>query len=463
MPPTPEEIWARCLLAIEQRVPSQTFETWFRPTQCSHLDDDSIVISVPSSFFAEWLEEHYLHLIRSAVAESTGRSANVSFSVVEENLAQSGSPKRTPISPGSPSPTRAPALPPDINSSLNPRYTFDAFVVGNSNQFAHAAAKAVAQAPGTTAFNPLVIYGGVGLGKTHILQAIAHYCLAARNAQRIIYVSTEKFFLDFINSIQNGRSGQFTQIYRSADLLLVDDIQFLVNKETTQEEFFHTFNALHQNGKQIVLTSDCPPGQLRGLEQRLISRFQWGLVTDIQPPDLETRIAILRKKAETDGIDLSRDVTTFIAENITSNIRELEGALIRLLAAASLTGQDLSMDLAKNLLKDTIPATPAPTVTIESIQKQVCAHFQVPMDLLIGETRKKEIVSARQIAMYLSKSLTNSSLKTIGLHFGGRDHSTVIHACQLIKRRINQDSELRDEIEHLSRLCQRHSVRKREG
>lgn len=452
---TPEEIWARCLLAIEKRVPSQTFETWFRPTQCSHFGDDSIVINVPSSFFAEWLEEHYINLIRSAVAEIEGRSPTVSFFVVEEKtLPRRTSPETPSGSVVSASPTRPPTLPPDINSSVNPRFTFDAFVVGNSNQFAHAAAKAVAQAPGMTAFNPLVIYGGVGLGKTHILQAIAHHCLSTRNVQRIIYVSTEKFFLDFINSIQNGRSSHFSQVYRSADLLLVDDIQFLVNKETTQEEFFHTFNALHQNGKQIVLTSDSPPGHLRGLELRLISRFQWGLVTDIQPPDLETRIAILRKKAETDGIDLPRDVTTFVAENITSNIRELEGALIRLLAAASLTGQDLSIDLAKNLLKDSIPSTPAPAVTIESIQKQVCTRYQIPMDLLIGETRKKEIVSARQIAMYLSKSLTNSSLKTIGLHFGGRDHSTVIHACQMITKRIQESPVFRDEIEHLSRVCQ---------
>ncbi|HIE04399.1 MAG TPA: chromosomal replication initiator protein DnaA [Candidatus Latescibacteria bacterium] len=442
----PAQAWALCLDFIKDQVPSQTFETWFRPTKCFRFDQDQVVISVPHTFFAEWLEEHYISLIKRAISQILTSVPEISFQVLRED----------PTHPPTPilrTPDRAEVI--GVSLSLNLRYTFDTFVVGNSNQFAHAAARAVAEAPGATAFNPLVIYGGVGLGKTHILQAIAHYCLSVNNVRRIIYVTSEKFFLDFINAIQHGRSAEFSQMYRGADLLLVDDIQFLVNKETTQEEFFHTFNALHQDGKQIVLTSDCPPSELKGLEERLISRFQWGLVADIQPPDLEMRIAILRKKAERDGIELPEDVTLFIAEHITSNIRDLEGALIRLLAASSLTGRDITLDLAKELLKDTIPAHAPGNITIELIQKKVCSHYQVPFDLLVGETRKKEVATARQVAMYIAKVLTNSSLKTIGLHFGGRDHSTVIHACQTIESRIQRDPLFREEVQNLIKLCRR--------
>ncbi|RKY61871.1 MAG: chromosomal replication initiator protein DnaA [Candidatus Latescibacterota bacterium] len=445
----PAEAWALCLDFIRRQVPSQTFETWFRPTRCFRFDQSGIVIGVPHSFFAEWLEEHHIGLIRKAISKILPSVPEISFQVLQEDLPQPSPLKSSPIRTAE----RAEVI--EVSLNLNPRYTFDTFVVGNSNQFAHAAARAVAEAPGATAFNPLVIYGGVGLGKTHILQAIAHYCVSVNNVRRIIYVTSEKFFLDFINAIQHGRSAEFSQIYRGADLLLVDDIQFLVNKETTQEEFFHTFNALHQNGKQIVLTSDCPPSELKGLEQRLISRFQWGLVADIQPPDLETRIAILKKKAERDGFELPEDVTLFIEEHITTNIRDLEGALIRLLAASSLTGQDITLDLARELLKDTIPTYGPGNITIESIQKKVCSHYQIPFDLLIGETRKKEVATARQVAMYIAKVLTNSSLKTIGLHFGGRDHSTVIHACQTVESRMQGDALFREEVQRLIDLCRR--------
>jgi len=442
------EIWARCLVAIEKNIPKQSFETWLRPTKCSYFDAEKMVIDVPSSFFAEWLDEHFFGLIQSTVIEVTSLSPQISFFVLEED----GSGGPFPLSKPEISPPPSYAFPRESDLSLNPRYTFDTFVVGNSNQLTQAAARAVADAPGTTAFNPLLIYAGVGLGKTHILQAIAHHCLQKGNAQRVLYVSSEKFFLDFIDSIQNSKSSEFSKIYRSADLLLLDDVQFLVNKETTQEEFFHTFNALHQNGKQIVLTSDCPPSELRGLEERLVSRFQWGLVADIQPPDLETRIAILQKKAATDAIELPREVLTFIAENVTSNIRELEGSLIRLLAAASLTNQDITLRFAQNLLKDTIQ-TPSLDITIEAIQTAVCVHYNIPHDLIIGETRKKAVAQARQVAMYLAKTLTKSSLKTIGLHFGGRDHSTVIHACKTVQDKTRYDAKFREELEKLSELC----------
>ena len=448
LPSDSAETWARCLLDIEKKTSRQSFETWLRPTKCSHFEQEQMVIDVPSAFFAEWLEEHFSSLIQTTVLAVTSYAPRISFFVVEEE----GSGGPAPLNePESVTPSFQ-VFPQENDMNLNPRYTFDTFVVGNSNQLANAAARAVADAPGTTAFNPLLIYSGVGLGKTHILQAIAHHCLKKTNALRVVYVSSEKFFLDFIDSIQNNKSSEFSKIYRNADLLLVDDVQFLVNKETTQQEFFHTFNVLHQKGKQIVLTSDCPPSELKGLEERLVSRFQWGLVADIQSPNLETRIAILQKKAITDGIELPREVITFIAENITSNVRELEGTLIRLLASASITNQDITLQFAQNILKDTIQ-TPSPAVTIESIQTAVCAHYNIPHDLIVAETRKKAVVLARQVAMYLAKTHTKSSLKTIGLHFGGRDHSTVIHACKSVQEKTTHDATFREELKKLSELC----------
>jgi chromosomal replication initiator protein len=295
--------------------------------------------------------------------------------------------------------------------------------------------------------------GGLGLGKTHLIQAIGNFARDKNTATRIKYVSSEKFTIDFINSIQNNRTTEFSQLYRNVDLLLVDDIQFFMAKERTQEEFFHTFNALHQKGKQIVLSSDRPPKELKGLEERLVSRFQWGLVAEIQPPDLETRIAILQQKAEFDGIDLPLDIIEFVAINITSNIRELEGALIKLLAFSSLRGVDISLDLAKMVLKDLL-ITKRKDISIEEIQRVVCEYYQIPDDLLRGKTRKKEIALARQIAMYLSKEMTHYSLKSIGLHFGGRDHTTVIHAIRTIEELLksgHQNSKFSETIDALKK------------
>jgi chromosomal replication initiator protein len=331
---------------------------------------------------------------------------------------------------------------------LNPKYVFDAFVVGHSNRFAHAAALAVAEAPGRTNFNPLYIYGGVGLGKTHLAQAIGHLAREAYRGMKVLYVTSEKFTNDFINSLTSNTTQEFVNHYRNVDVLLLDDIQFFAGKESTQEQFFHTFNVLYQNGKQIVLTSDRPPREIKGVEERLVSRFQQGLATDIQPPDLETRIAILNKKTESDGICIPAEVASFIADNVTSNIRELEGSLIRLLAYASLNSKELTVDLAKEVLKDTI-RNGSKQVTMQQIQKRVAASYNLPVDALCSKRKTQEIALARQVAMYLSRSLTNSSLKTIGLHFGGRDHSTVIHACTQVGENIKNDHDFKLKVDEI--------------
>jgi len=417
------EVWKQALSVIQNQVNPQSYRTWFLPIEPLRVEGRKLTVQVPSQFFYEWLEEHYPHVIRQALSQVLGKESVPVYTILQKEdqrtLASSEPPKRmTGQYMGE-------------DTHLNSRYTFDTFVEGKGNQFAKAASLAVSEAPGRTSFNPLVLYGGVGLGKTHLIQGIGNFARDRNTARRIKYVSSEKFTIDFINSIQNNRTNEFSQLYRNVDLLLVDDIQFFMAKERTQEEFFHTFNALHQKGKQIVLSSDRPPKELKGLEERLISRFQWGLVAEIQPPDLETRIAILQQKADMDGIDLPLDIIEFVAVNITSNIRELEGALIKLLAYSSLRGVDISLELAKMVLKD-ILITRRKDISIEEIQRVVCEYYDIPDDLLRGKSRKKEIALARQIAMYLSKEMTHYSLKSIGLHFGGRDHTTVIHAIRTI-------------------------------
>ncbi len=449
---SPPEIWAKCLLSIERKISKQSFHTWFKPTRCDNFDSKSIVIEVPSSFFAEWLEENYFHLIRSTIQDETSLSPEISFSITDESAPEPPSFSQTVTDMRPPS---EPVQAPPFKANLNPKYTFSNFVIGSSNQFAHAATVAVAKAPGTTAFNPLVIYGGAGLGKTHILQAIGNLCITEGNAARVIYISAERFLQDFIEAMKNNNTVEFGKTYRMADILLVDDIQFFVNKERTQQEFFHTFNALHQRGKQIVLTCDSPPSQIKGLEERLKSRFQWGLVAGIGPPDFEMRVAILKKKADSDGIFIPDEIISFIAANVTSNIRELEGSLIRLLAHASLMGKDISLDLAKRILKDS--NEPTIRTNVEMIQKIVCQHFKIPVDLVMGKTRKYEVAMARQIAMYIAKEFTNNTYKTIGLLFGGRDHSTVIHACQIVKEKTENDELLARQVDSIIKHIQRES------
>ena len=426
----PVLVWKQALARIQKQVNPQTYRTWFLPIIPLQLEGRRLTIQVPSQFFYEWLEEHYPHIIRQALCEILGDEAVPNYTILQKKEQQATNTIETP--------RRNNGHYMGEDTHLNSRYTFDTFVEGKGNQFAKAASLAVSEAPGGTSFNPLVLYGGVGLGKTHLIQGIGNFARDKNTATRIKYVSSEKFTIDFINSIQNNRTNEFSQLYRNVDLLLVDDIQFFMAKERTQEEFFHTFNALHQKGKQIVLSSDRPPKELKGLEERLVSRFQWGLVAEIQPPDLETRIAILQQKAEFDGIDLPLDIIEFIAINITSNIRELEGALIKLLAFSSLRGVDISLDLAKMVLKDLL-ITKRKDISIEEIQRVVCEYYQIPDDLLRGKSRKKEIALARQIAMYLSKEMTHYSLKSIGLHFGGRDHTTVIHAIRTIEELLRSD------------------------
>jgi chromosomal replication initiator protein len=338
----------------------------------------------------------------------------------------------------------------EIDSQLNESYTFERFIEGDCNQLARSAAWAIAQEPGGTSFNPYLVYGGVGLGKTHLIQAVGNYVTGHRSDKTVLYVSSERFTTEFVQSIQRNRISEFSMFYRQVDVLIVDDVQFFSGKEKTQEEFFHIFNALHQAGKQIVLSADRPPREIDGIEERLLSRFQWGLSADVQPPGLETRIAILQRKAEDDGIDLDQDVIEFIAHNVKSNIRELEGALIRLLAHATLHQRELDLDLAKEVLRDLVEDEQA-NLTIEEIQRVVCEYMNIDEDRMRGKTRKREVVRARQIAMYFSKKLTQNSLKTIGLHFGGRDHSTVIHANNTVEDQMETDEQFKSTVEEIGR------------
>ena len=471
----PHELWAQCLLSIEQRVRPISFNTWFRPTKARRFDVESLVIEVPSAFFADYVETNYLDKIQRTVLDITELTPTVTFVVAEEEnveLATEEVKVEQPLLPGfqaaipavprrtesvvvAPAPAVSEPQPSMQPAPLNDSYTFDNFVIGEGNRFAHAAALDVAKSPRKTQFNPLVIYGGVGLGKTHLLQAIGHYALAQGTAKQVTYVPSEKFLSDFIEAIGNRTQGEFRRQYRSPDILLVDDIQFLIKGEHTPTEFFHTFNALHQNGKLIAMTCDSPPDQLEGLEERLISRFQWGLVTRIGPPDLETRIAILRQKAETSGILLPEDVAIFLGNFISSSIRELEGALTHLMAYCSINQLDLTVEAARQIVQERAPASDDSQLGIEAIQREICEHFGLSSDLLIGKTRKKEVANARQIAMYLAKQLTKYPLKTIGLHFGNRDHSTVIHAIQTVEKRTANDPGYAREVEALLDSIQR--------
>ncbi|HPG39108.1 MAG TPA: chromosomal replication initiator protein DnaA [bacterium] len=432
------ETWEKILKLIKENVNSNSFSTWFKPIKPFKLEKNSLTIQVPSQFFYEWLEQHYSKVINNAVSQVLGNDCKLVYSVIMDST--------TPAVQLPSMKKPAPAKGTNGHDNLSDRFTFDSFVEGDCNKFAKAASLAVSKSPGKTTFNPLVVYGGVGLGKTHLIQAIGNYCKSNTNTSRVLYVDSERFTMDFINSIQKNKTTEFSSLYRNVDLLIVDDIQFFGNKERTQEEFFHTFNTLHQKGKQIVLSSDKPPKELKGIEERLISRFQWGLVVDIQLPELETRQAILQKKAEENGLDLPMEIYHFIATHVTSNVRELEGALIRLLAYSSLNGQDITLELAKNLLKDVcIPKIKA--ISIEFIQQTTAEYFGFPDDMLRAKTRKKEIVQARQLAMYLCKLMTESSLKTIGLHFGGRDHSTVIHAITSTEESLKSDNKLREHVD----------------
>lgn len=446
------QVWAECLSYMSRRVNKQSFYTWLKPTDVVSGNDGSFKIGVPNKFVADWLTEHYRDLIGDALRSVTNEECRFSLVVRPESLDRQVTIFDTvePSISSQPSTTQFPAKPEErfVSTALMDRYLFDSFIVGDSNEFAYAASLAVAESPGKTKYNPLFIYGGVGLGKTHLAQAIGNHIIEADGSARVIYVTSEKFTNEFIYSITTKSVNDFANHYRSADVLLIDDIQFFTGKESTQEQFFHTFNTLHQNGKQVILTADRPPRDIKGLEERLLSRFSWGLVTDIQPPSLETRIAILQKKSESDGSNVPVDVLTFIADSVTTNIRDLEGCLTRLQAYASLRRKDITVDLAQQVLKDSIPHAKR-KITIEQIQKKVAEFYNINPDMMQAKKKTADVALARQIAMYLCRTLTDSSLKTIGMAFGGRDHSTVIHAHKTITSMMKKDINLKLRIDQL--------------
>jgi chromosomal replication initiator protein len=425
------EVWQQAMPRIERQLAKPSFEAFFKHMRPMTLNQDVFIISVPSLFAKEWLEGRYRRMITETLQEILNRGIDVQFVVADDEPARSAPPRE-------PAATRAGAA---DALAITRRYTFDSFVIGSGNRFAHAASLAVAEAPAKT-YNPLFIYGGVGLGKTHLLQAIGHHVLTHQRLTKVMYVSSEKFTNDLINSIRDDKTVEFRNKYRTADVLLIDDIQFLAGKERTQEEFFHTFNALHESNRQLIISSDRPPREIPTLEDRLRSRFEWGLIADIQPPDYETRIAILRKKAELDAIDLPDEVAHYVAQHISSNIRELEGALSRLRAHAQMSRVPVSVDLAAEVLREILPKARIRPITIPAIQRAVAEFFGIRVEEMKAKRRTKGVAFPRQVAMYLSRELTDASLPRIGEEFGGRDHTTVMHACDRVKSAVIQDTHL---------------------
>jgi len=437
-----ETVWQEALQYIQAKVPRQVYDTWFIPAQLDRIEESTAHIGVPNKFFGDWLHTHYATLLAEAVSTARGGgNLSVNFVIFSKPSV------RTQEAQAALHAARPAGLPKARRGiQLNPKYTFDNFVVGAGNQFAHAACMAVAEQPGKT-YNPLFIYGGVGLGKTHLLNAIGNH-VADRTDLRIAYLTTEQFTNEVINSIRYDKMADLRKRYRHIDMLMIDDIQFLVGKERTQEEFFHTFNALYEGHKQIVLSSDRFPKDMPDIEERLRSRFEWGLIADLQPPDVETRIAILRKKSEDEGVKLPEDVIQFLSNTMKSNIRELEGSLVRLGAYASLTGQVITLEMAKTVLRDLI-GDKKKIVAMDDIQEAVCTQFHVKMTELKSRRRSKTLVHPRQIAMYLCRELTDASYPEIGRQFGGKDHTTIIHACRQVAKAKETDTALHTTIETL--------------
>ncbi|MEB2782596.1 chromosomal replication initiator protein DnaA [Algoriphagus sp. C2-6-M1] len=458
-------VWNECLRVIEQHVNEQSFSTWFKPINPVKLEGTSLTIQVPSQFFYEWLEDNYVQELKIAIKTTLGQSGRLEYAVVVDRGNSSNQPyvvsfpqgnagnkkpqiavepDRTPFEMKS---LNAEAL---TNSNLNPTYTFTTYIEGDCNRLARSAGFAVATKPGITSFNPLMVYGGVGLGKTHLVQAIGNEIKNGPEDKFVLYVSSEKFVNQFMDSIKDGNVKSFTNFYMQVDVLIIDDIQFLAGKDRTQEMFFHIFNHLHQSKKQIIMTSDCPPRDLKGLEERLLSRFKWGLTADLQMPDFETRVAIIRRKMQSEGIIIPDDVVEYLAYTVDTNVRELEGILISLIAHASLNRVEISLELGKTVMKNIIKDIET-EVGVDFIQKTVSEYYGIALDDLKAKTRKKEIVTARQVAMYFCKEFTNHSLKSIGYHFGGRDHSTVIHAVQTVNDIMETDSSFRNAVLELKK------------
>lgn len=469
MEKTSTSVWESCLQIIKDNIPAQSYKTWFEPIKSLRLDGSVLTIQVPSLFFYEWLEEHYVGLLRKTIKKELGDTGRLEYNIVVEqssskpyttNIPSNGNgaevknqsmPVPVSINKDIKNPFVIPGLKKlQVDPQLNQQYTFDSFIEGECNRLARSAGYAVARKPGGTSFNPLMLYGGVGLGKTHLAQAIGNEIRNTLPDKLVIYVSCEKFCQQFVDSLKNNNINDFVNFYQAMDVIIMDDVHNFAGKEKTQDMFFHIFNHLHQSGKQVILTSDKPPKDLAGLEERLLSRFKWGLSADLQTPDLETRIAILKKKMYHDGIDLPSEVVEYVAHNIDNNVRELEGAMISLLAHSTLNKQDIDLNSAKTLLKNFIKNTHK-EISMEYIQKLVCEYFEVPVEMVKSATRKREIVQARQISMYLSKAHTNNSLKSIGSFFGGRDHSTVIYACQTVEDLIDTDKKFKNYVNDIQK------------
>lgn len=441
-PEEKQNSWAQILKAVENKVDPKSFETWFEPTSFIGQEQDCVYIKVPNPYFRDWLSFHYSNLISECSLAIFGKSLEVRY-IHDETPASfmRRSPEHRKSKQAQP-----------INPNLNPNYTFDNFVVGSCNQFAHAAATAVSKNPAKS-YNPLYVYGGAGLGKTHLMNAIGHYAIQQNSRSKILYVTTEKFMNDLVNHLQYGKILEFREKYRSVDLLLMDDIHYLSGRERTKEEFFHTFNHLYDSQKQIVISSDCPPKEIPHLEDRFRSRFEWGLIADLKPPDIETRIAILKKKADLEAVNLPETVALYIADKVQSNIRELEGYLRRVIAFASLKGERIDLDLTKEALKGLLDSS-STIVTVEKIQKLICHKFKIKPSQLKSRNNSPKISFPRQIAMYLAKELTRSSLPDIGKKFGGKHHTTVIHSIRKIERLRAEDPEFNKEINSLMTFVQ---------
>ena len=465
-----QEIWDNCLSIIRDNVTAQNFKTWFKPIKAVKLDNKILTIQVPSQFFYEWLENNYITLIKKAIKRELGKEAKLEYNILLETSSGKkpyvtkipsneqdkikNAPINMPINMEQSS-IRNPFIIPglqkiQINPQLNESYTFDSFVEGECNRLARSAGFAVAQNPGGTAFNPLFIYGNGGLGKTHLANAIGIDVKNNFPEKTVLYVSADKFQTQFVDAIMDNRKNDFVHFYQSIDVLIIDDVQFLCGKEKTQDIFFHIFNHLHQNKKQIILTSDKAPVDIIGMEQRLLSRFKWGLSSDLQSPGLETRLAILKKKIKKDGIDIPYEVIEYIAYSITSNVRELEGALISLLAQSSLNQKEITIDLAKNMLDKFVKNT-VREVSIDYIQKVVCDYFNIPIETMKSKTRKREIVQCRQLAMYFSKQMTKNSLAMIGKYCGNKDHATVLHACKTVNNLSDTDKRFKGYISDIEK------------
>lgn len=467
---TAETVWDACLQFVKDNIKQQAYKTWFEPIIPVNLKGEALTIQVPSKFFYEWLEEHYIKLLRTALTKELGSQAKLIYDVKMENNYSSNMVHtvKFPSSNRNPINTQGITLPLEIDkrelknpfiipgiqkvkieSQLNPNYNFDNFIEGDSNRLARSAGMAVANKPGGTSFNPLLIYGGVGLGKTHIAHAIGVEIKDKYPEKTVLYISSEKFYQQFIDAVRNNDRNDFIHFYQMIDVLILDDVQFFSGKSGTQDVFFHIFNHLHQNGKQVVLTSDKAPVDMQDIEQRLLSRFKWGLSAELQPPDLETRISILEKKLFRDGVEMSHEIIEYIAKNIKTNVRELEGVLVSLIAQASFNKKEFSLSLTRQIVDKFVKNTKK-ELSIDSIQKVVSKYFDIDVQTLQSNTRKRHVVQARQLAMYFSKRLTKASLATIGLQIGKRDHATVLHACKTVDNLTETDKQFRKYVEELT-------------